>query len=159
MRQQPRHYLTTKGFTIIELAIAVAILGILSSVALPTLLNQLYRSHQQACVARMSHIITTTLQFYEEERIVPTGWKDLTELSAVMTTNGPATDTSFSEIDISNEYQIKASATSESFDYECTPINPAASNYNVLACLRLINGAVQINQGSPSGPAQAAVCI
>jgi len=142
----------------IELVTTVAILGILSTISLPGLLSHLYRSRQQACAATMSQALITTQDFYDENGVEASGWKDLTETAAIMTVNGPATNSDFSEIQISKDFKLSASKTTGEYNYACTPTSTAASNYNVLGCLRTLNGAVQINLGSHSGSAETAVC-
>jgi prepilin-type N-terminal cleavage/methylation domain-containing protein len=161
MRQQSKkNKLTTQGFTLIELVVAVAILGILSSIALPSLFNQLYRSKQQACAAEMSLAMTTSLNFYNENGYEAADWADLNEINAVMTVNGPASNPGFSEIQISNDYKMSASKSqADIYNFLCSATNPAASNYDVKGCMRLLNGALQINLGDASAPAKTTVCI
>ena len=152
------------GFTIIELITAVAILGILSTIALPGALKQLYKSKQQACAAEMSLAMTTSLNFYNEYGYEPAGWADLNEIAAIMTMNGPASDSGFTEININNDYKMGALISSSNspttvYNFYCSATNTAVSNYDVKGCIRLLNGALQINLGDASAPAKTAVCI
>lgn len=152
------------GFTIIELITAVAILGILSTIALPGVLKQLYKSKQQACAAEMSLAMTTSLNFYNEYGYEPAGWADLNEIAAIMTMNGPASDSGFPEININNDYKMGASISSSNsqttvYNFNCSATNTAALNYDVKGCIRLLNGALQINLGDASAPAKTPVCI
>ena len=148
------------GFTIIELVTSVAILGILSTIAWPGVLKQLYKSKQQACAAEMSLAMTTSLNFYDENRYEPQGWSDLTEIAAIMTVNGPASNSGFSEIEISKDYKMSASKSqTDVYNFYCSATNTAASNYDVKGCIRLLNGALQINLGDASVPAKTAVCV
>jgi hypothetical protein len=74
--------------------------------------------------------------------------------------NGPASNPGFSEIQISNDYKMSASKSqADIYNFLCSATNPAASNYDVKGCMRLLNGALQINLGDASAPAKTTVCI
>ena len=73
---QPSYRL--KGFTLIELMIAVAIVGILAAVALPAYQNQVMRSNRAAAKAQMMDIASRQQQFLLANR----SYADKTTLEA-----------------------------------------------------------------------------
>jgi general secretion pathway protein G len=54
---------SSRGFTLIELLIVVAVIGILTAVAIPTLLNAVDRGRQKRTMADL-HTIATAIQAY-----------------------------------------------------------------------------------------------
>ena len=68
-----------KGFTLIELMIVVAIIGILSAIAIPNFMKFQARSKQSEPKANLKSLFTTQKSYYQEkdrysESIVEIGW-------------------------------------------------------------------------------------
>lgn len=62
------------GFTLVELMIVVAIIGILSSVAIPSFRNYGYRSRQTERTMVLRSLKTAVDDYYSREGVYPTNW-------------------------------------------------------------------------------------
>ena len=151
---------TTNGFTLTELIAAVAITGVLSSIALPGYVDQLNRTSQNECSAAISQAMTSTMAFNDELSEYPTSWSDLNSMSAIMKESGSAeNDDSFDDINLSNKrYAMSASRSGNIFNFECIAREKSLENYNVLGCLNLSNGASEIKRGSKEAKAEEVSC-
>jgi type IV pilus assembly protein PilE len=67
----------TKGFTLIELMITVAIVAILASIALPAYQDQVRRGHRAAAQTEMMDIATRQQQFFMANRSYATSLANL----------------------------------------------------------------------------------
>ncbi len=134
------------GFTLSETLITVAIVGILSSIALPNYTNQVNRTRQNEAASVISQIQTTIAAYADEFGVLPTSWADLNNTNAIMTENGPATNANFSAIKLAGGfYDVAVTNTANLFTITATRDNEP--NLNVIACINLTNGASGINQG------------
>ena len=147
----------SKAFTLSELIIAVAILGILSAVAVPTFFSQLLSTKQKSCMLTMNNVLTTAMILVSRDEDA-NSWKDLNDENAVMTINGPAKQNKFSTITVSEDYKLSMAKSGTLYTSECIPIKPSLANYNVRGCNDTQNGALQIKSGDGKTPAQAPIC-
>ena len=149
---------TEEGFTLSEMIIAVAIAGILSSIALPNYMIQVNRSRQNEAASTISQIQTTIASYADEFGVLPTSWAELNDTSAVMTDDGPATVNSFDEeITLAGGYyNVEIDPDGNLFTIRAT--RDEAPNLNIVACVNLSNGASAINKGTKTAAASAPNC-
>ena len=146
-----------RGFTLTEMLIAVSILGILSSIALPTYMSQINRSRQNEAASTIAQIQTTIAAYADEFGILPSSWADLNDTSAVMTDTGPASKDNFQAITLAGGfYDVSISNTDNLFTITAT--RDETPNLNVIACVNLTNGASGINKGTKAAAASAPNC-
>ena len=148
------------GFSLVELLIAVVIIGILGSVALPQYFNQVQKTRQNEAAASLSQIQTTIAAFVDEMGLIPTSWRDLNNITPLMTPDGPANQTNFEWIPLasnncskankSNCYEIKATQENQIFTLQARAADQDALTYNVVACLDLRTGSSDLRKGSHS---------
>ncbi|WP_413430410.1 prepilin-type N-terminal cleavage/methylation domain-containing protein [Synechococcus sp. Cu2B8-bc1011] len=134
------------GFTLIECIATVAIVGILSSIALPNYMNQVNRTRQNETASVISQIQTTIAAYADEFGVLPTSWADLNNTNAIMTENGPATSSNFSAINLAGGFYNAAITHTDNL-FTITATRDDVTNLNVIACINLTNGASGINQG------------
>jgi type IV pilus assembly protein PilA len=77
--------ITTKGFTVIELVMAVAILGTLSAIAVPNYMNSLLYAKQKEAELTIATLQTAAMAFVEEYGRSPKGWNDVDRVQPVQT--------------------------------------------------------------------------
>ena len=151
------------GFTLTEMLVTTAMVGILSSVALPNYLNQVNRTRQNEAASTISQIQTTIAAYADEFGELPKSWAELNETSAVMTDNGPATTSNFGSITLAGGYyDVTVSNTDNLFTITAT--RDDEPGLNIAACINLTNGASAIKQGpdpessQPGGAASTPNC-
>ena len=145
------------GFTLTEIMIAIAIVGILSSVALPNHINQVNRTRQREAASTISQIQTTIASYADEYGVLPTSWAELNDTSAVMTNDGPATANTFEAITLASGYYAVSIDNSDNL-FTITATRDDEPNLNIIACVNLTNGASGINQGTQAAAASDPNC-
>ncbi len=126
--------------------ITTAIVGILSSIALPNYLNQVNRSRQNEAAAVISQVQTTIAAYADEFGVLPTSWAELNDTSAVMTDAGPANKEDFGEITLAGGYYNVSIGNTDNL-FTITATRDDEPNLNIVACINLTNGASGINKG------------
>ena len=149
-----------QGFTLTEMLMSVAIMGVLTSIATPPLIENLHRARQSEASSLLSQLAVSAATYKDEFGEAPTTWEDLSEISAVMTANGPATSGDLtSNISTPNrDFTInRSSSTGDYFEFTATPTGAGtAAKYNVVSCIDLSNGASDIRLGGRNGLTGAA---
>ena len=137
--------------------VVTALVGILSSVALPNYVNQVNRSRQNEAASTISQIQTTIASYADEFGVLPTSWSELNDTSAVMTDDGPATANTFQAITLAGGYyNVDISKTDNLFTITAT--REDEPNLNIISCVNLTNGASAINKGTKGAAASAPNC-
>ena len=149
---------TDAGFSLAELMLAVSIIGILSTVALPKYYGQVSRSRQNEALSTVTRIQTAIATYADEFGVLPTSWSELNESSAVMTDDGPATLDNFEAITLAGGfYDVAINNTDNLFTITAT--RDDEPNLNIVACINLTNGASGINQGTSDKAASSPNCV
>lgn len=145
-----------KGFTITELVIAVAITGTLSAVALPYYFGNIKKTRQNAAVSEVSRVQTTISAYAMEFTEAPKNWLELGDISAIMTTTGPAESKDWSSITLPGGHYTLTVEQKNNYYY----ILKAESNdnLNVIGCMNLANAASDIAKGTDEEKAEAPNC-
>lgn len=161
-RRQPfkisRAYRIDQGFSLSEVLITVVIIGILTAIAIPNYINSLNKGRQFDAATQVSQI-QSGIQAYADEFLAgPGGWSDLSRVTSVMTSSGPATGAGFSAITTpSGEYSITVTGGGSSFTIRASS-GRAGANWDIAACVNTASGASQLTRGNGSAPAATPVC-
>ena len=156
-RRQNR--LAKGGFTFVEIIVATAILGILSSIAVPSFVEHLLLAKQKTCIITATTALSSLMQAASDSQAI--GWNNLSEYSPVMTTSGPAKGSDFTtELALNDDYKFSINdSNSPVYEAQCIPTNASLTNYNVLGCVNIETGAFQIKEGDGTTPATKPICI
>ena len=147
---------TNNGFTLTELVMATAILGLLTSIAVPNYIAQLCRSESVEAESTIASLKAIISAYVDETGALPTNWSELNSISAIMSNNGQMSG-SFSEtMTLPNEnYEIRVSGPANS-TYNLTALRvDGCPNRDINACLDVSTGASDLTRGD--GTTNAAV--
>ncbi|APX05166.1 prepilin-type N-terminal cleavage/methylation domain-containing protein [Vibrio campbellii] len=111
-----------QGFTLIELMIVVAIIGVLSAIAVPAYKNYVTKSEVASAVASLKSVITPAELFYQEKGTFPASEDDLASvgINSSSIQNGTLGFASSAiELNISSLSPAKATITRESTGWKC----------------------------------------
>ena len=154
IKKRERILLTAnRGFTLTELLIAVAITGILSTVALPIYFDQITKTKQSEAAGILINLQTSIASYVDEYSAHPTRWGDLAKIAVVMTNNGPIQVSDTAGLSTTKAMQNEAyemsiaidSSNNDHYILTATPTN--SSDYNIKACIDVSNGASDLKVG------------
>ena len=143
------------GFTLVETVATVAIVGILSAVALPNYANNIHKACQNEAANHLSILLTTVGAYRNINGGDPSTWLDLSEVNVVMTDDGLADSDNGDLTDpitsVACDYTISKSSDDPSglFTLNATPTLNTGSKatYNAMSCIDLNNGASDLKLG------------
>lgn len=152
-----------EGFTLSEVLVTTAIIAGLSSIAIPTYVNQKKAACQRYPENAISQAMLQAQAYQDEYKVPAKGWSELNKIATLMTTSGPAEGSSFSPIDLPEcGYTLSGSLTGSTYTFQATdkeafsaetdqesyPIDPLKNGYNVVGCLNTTTGASDIRSGN-----------
>lgn len=156
MKSSPKT--TNNGFSLAEVLTTVSIVGLLSSISLPSFMGQIQRTRQRETVTTVTQAMDLVMTTYDEEdNILPNGWNDFRR--DFMTDTGVASGATFSAITLPGaNYTLSATGggLEPRYVFTATPTESKASGFNVLGCINLRTGASNIQTGDGTTAATTA---
>ena len=157
MNSSGTKHISARGFTLPEMLSTVAILGVLTSIAVPSYFSQLLKAKQNSCIIFTTTTLSAVMGAAGEAP--PKGWNDVNSYSAVMTASGPAKGVNFlNQLVLNEDYKFSIADSNPLYESQCIPINSSLTNYNVLGCMNIETGAFQITEGDGTTPATTPKC-
>lgn len=147
------------GFTLTELMVTIAILGILTAVAVPKYLQQVQKARQADTANQVSQILTTIQAFREEFLDDPTGWNDLARITPIKQERGIAKGSGYSAISSPNggHYSIHIQRGTP-FAITALPKQSKQSGWGIKACINTETGVAEIQKQIPGTGIPNAIC-
>jgi len=150
------------GFTITELMTSVAIIGMLSGVAMPSYFKQAQKARQSDVSNQINQMLTTIQAYREEFLDMPRGWNQLARINPVNTNNGPARGGGFSAIRSANggHYAISIQPGSRYSPTKVTasPIDRKQQGWAIRACINTETGITGVEKQSPGASFRNPIC-
>jgi prepilin-type N-terminal cleavage/methylation domain-containing protein len=149
-----------EGLTLTELLISVAIVGLLSAIALPNYMNSIKATRQKDVANQISNIETSIEAYREEFLSNPSSWDALSRISPVLTNNGGAKGSTFTPITSPNggAYTIAISSSGNLFSLTGTPLSSGSTKWDIKSCLNTQTGLSDIKLGNGTTSAATPVC-
>ena len=163
-----------EGFTLTEILISVAIVGLLSSIALPSYFRQIQSTCQAEAASNLNLLASSASAYKDIHGKSPKNWHELNEISAVMTTEGSAKQSRFASVKDEDGKELNPYALKEALENEITtpgcdyklsrssersddqfiftavptPNTGDKAAFNVVSCFDLSNGASDLKRGN-----------
>ena len=146
------------GFTLSELLISVAIVGILSTLGLPNYLNAVHRA-RQSDVSSQIMTIMASIQAYQEEFLEnPGSWDDIAQIKPVMTDAGIASGPLATAIATPNGGHYTISFSNLGDITTATATKTGSTSWGISACLNTTTGISDLHRAQPGESNQLASC-
>ena len=147
------------GFTLPEMMVTVAIIGILSSIAIPSYVSQTCKSKSAEAIASIGSLQTIIAAYIDETGVYPTEWDDLNSISAIMSAEGEMGGPFTKKWKLPSKYhEITVSGPTNSvYNITAEPLS-SCEKRSIKACLNTSTGASKLNKGDGTTNAANAVC-
>ena len=150
--------ISNSGFTLTELVIAVAIVGILMGIALPNYFNAVRRARQSDASSQIMTILTSVQAYREEFLEVPSSWDDIAQITPVMTDNGIATGALSTPITTPNGGHFQISFSNSGDITMAKASQAGSSDWGITACLNTSTGVSDLFREQPGKSSRAVSC-
>lgn len=140
-------YTNNEGFSLIELVIVIAILSILSAIAIPSFVGVIIKARQSAAIAFVDAMMKGSMIFESENGRLPNSWDELLETSPVIDAN---------DLESCSKYNSRCSGNQRSFlngqyitefytrsneiRFSVWGLNPQSKNRHVWGCFNTMRG-------------------
>jgi prepilin-type N-terminal cleavage/methylation domain-containing protein len=134
---------TSKGFSLLELLIVVAIILIIATIAIPNLLRSRQSANESAAVANMRNLNSAEVSYSSANGI----YGDLTQLIASRLIDGRYSSANFSGF----QYTVSLSINSRDYTAVATAVSPTNSRYDFYSTPDFVVRYSTITTRAPAG--------
>ncbi len=110
------------GFTLLELMIVIAILGIIAAIAIPNLLNSMNGGREAAAIGSMRTLSTAAEQYRLRQGSYPTTLEDLAAVDPALVDSELANG-------LRNGYNFELTGQQSTFDCNADPVSATGSRF------------------------------
>ncbi len=146
------------GYSLTEILVSVGLLGILTSISMPTYFEEVNKSRQKETQSVVSTIPTIISAYIDATGELPTKWDEISSIATVMTNDGPATGELTSPIILPNgNFELSVAGPTDSiYTLTATPrvVSDAANpeeidedRFAIQSCFNVSNGASDLKRG------------
>ena len=135
------------GFSLIELVIVVAVLAILSAIAIPSFSKIVRKGRQSAAMAFVNQILTSSAVFHVENGRLPTSWTDLSQSSQPIDSTTLVSCSQYNSrcsgnqtMFLNGEYLIEFYTRDNEIRVSVWNPTPEHKNHHVWGCYNINNG-------------------
>ena len=147
------------GFSLTELMITISIVGILSTAAIPSYVGQLCRTDSSETESIIGSIKAIVSAYIDETGVFPETWDELSSITAIMTTNGPASGSLSEPITLPRgTYTLAIDGPVDSAYEILAERTDGCENRSIKACLNVSTGASDLRVGGGDIDTQEAIC-